>query len=166
MHKIIFAIDPGPKQSAWVNYQDGRPKAFGITENMALREWMNDPDTRKTLGSPDAVTVIEMIASYGMAVGAEVFETCVWIGRFIEASPTNHALMYRGDVKLHLCRSTRAKDSNVRQALIDRFGPGREAAMGTKKNPGPLYGISKDVWSALAVAVTYNDQQRSMAWKK
>lgn len=28
-------------------------------------------------------------------------------------------------------------------------------AIGSKAAPGPLYGISRDVWSALAVAVTY-----------
>jgi hypothetical protein len=42
----------------------------------------------------------------------------------------------------------RAKDPNVRQALLDKIGP-----VGTKKNPGPLYGVSGHGWSALAVAV-------------
>jgi hypothetical protein len=28
-------------------------------------------------------------------------------------------------------------------------------AIGRKASPGPLYGISRDVWSALAIAVTY-----------
>lgn len=74
--------------------------------------------------------VIEMIASYGMPVGKEVFDTCVWIGRFVEASgmPTNY--IYRKDEKMNICHSMRAKDSNIRQALIDRFG-----VVGTKKNP-------------------------------
>jgi hypothetical protein len=62
----------------------------------------------------------------------------------------------RATVKAHLCRSAKAKDSNVRQALIDLFG-GKENAIGTKKTPGPLYGISGDVWAALAVAVTWYD---------
>jgi hypothetical protein len=35
----------------------------------------------------------------------------------------------------------------------DRFGG--SAAVGRKAAPGPLYGISRDVWSALAIAVTY-----------
>lgn len=96
-----------------------------------------------------------MIASYGMAVGAEVFETCVWIGRFMQAHPDlNMHRIKRGDVKMHLCHSMRAKDANIRQALIDRLG-----APGTKKNPGKTYGVSGDVWAALAVAVTYHDQQ-------
>ena len=38
----------------------------------------------------------------------------------------------RSAVKLHQCGSNRAKDANVRQALIDKMGP-----PGTKKAPGP-----------------------------
>ena len=62
----------------------------------------------------------------------------------------------RRDVKLHVCQSPRAKDANVRQALLDRFGP-----PGTKKAPGTTYGITKDTWQALAVAVTWDDKRRS-----
>ena len=91
-----------------------------------------------------------------MPVGREVFETVYWIGRFAQAAqPVEHTLVSRGAVKMHLCGSKRAKDSNIRQALIDRFGG--SAAIGRKADPGPLYGISGDVWSALAVAVTWYD---------
>ena len=96
--------------------------------------------------------VIEMVASYGMPVGKTIFETCVWIGRFVQACPLEAHLVYRADIKMHICHSMRARDSNVRQALIDRFGK-----PGTKKNPGILYGIKKDEWSALALAVYWED---------
>ena len=79
------------------------------------------------------VLVIEMIASYGMPVGKEVFETCVWIGRFKELAIIRNIkveYIYRKDEKMNLCQSMKAKDSNIRQALIDRFG-----IVGTKKNP-------------------------------
>ena len=77
--------------------------------------------------------VIEMIANYGMAVGKTVFDTCVWIGRFIEIAEHRHTeteYIYRKDEKMNICHSMKAKDSNIRQALIDRFGK-----VGTKKNP-------------------------------
>jgi hypothetical protein len=95
-----------------------------------------------------------MIASYGMPVGAEVFDTCLWIGRFMQkwsqhARCTLPSLVFRKDVKMHLCGVTKAKDANIRQALIDKFG-----APGTKKAPGRLYGIKSHAWPALAVAVT------------
>jgi len=98
-----------------------------------------------------------------MPVGREVFETVLWIGRFVEAA--NQAgreaeLIYRKDVKLHLCQSTRAKDGNVRQAILDRFprvGGGATPQVGTAKQPGPLYGCRSHVWSALAVAITRHD---------
>ncbi len=103
--------------------------------------------------APDVV-VIEKVESYGMAVGAEVFDTVLWAGRFAEAAHRVPVVMLpRRAVKLALCADSRAKDANIRQALIDRFGG--SAAIGRKAAPGPLYGISRDVWSALAIAVTY-----------
>jgi hypothetical protein len=66
--------------------------------------------------------------------------------------------VYRREVKTNLCGSMKAKDGNVRQALIDRFG-GKEKAIGKKKTPGPLYGFSADVWQALAVAITFADMR-------
>lgn len=86
------------------------------------------------------------------------FETCVWIGRFIERFKREHKFIYRKDVKLNLCNSMRAKDANVRQALLDRFEPtggGKTPQIGTKKQPGPLFGMSSHQWSALAVGITY-----------
>ena len=105
---------------------------------------------------------IEMIASYGMAVGKEVFETCVWVGRFIEvweATGRNHPpeLIYRREVKLHLCNSAKAKDANIRQALIDRYGD-KQKAIGKKASPGPLYGMAGDCWAALGIAVTVSER--------
>lgn len=116
----------------------------------------------------DVRLVVEMIACYGMPVGKEVFETVFWIGRFIQCwfeNGSHHksipARIYRQDVKLHLCKSPRANDATIRAALIDRFGPGKERAIGKKKTPGPLYGVKGDVWAALALAVTFADKLKA-----
>ena len=103
------------------------------------------------------IVVIEMIASYGMAVGASVFDTCVWIGQFKEIALSKNLqveYIYRKEEKLNLCGSMKAKDSNIRQALIDRFGE-----VGTKNNKGYFYGFKKDIWASYAVGVTYLDKQ-------
>lgn len=146
---VTFAVDPGTYKSAYVVFADGMPRSFGILENDKLLEMVQT--------SAYGTLAMEMIASYGMPVGREVFTTVLWIGRIIQASTRPHVLVYRKDVKLHLCGSPRANDASVRQALIDRYGPGKELAIGRKANPGPLYGVSKDVWAALGVAVTATD---------
>ncbi|MDP3703585.1 MAG: hypothetical protein Q8R78_04295 [Candidatus Omnitrophota bacterium] len=112
-------------------------------------------------GFPAAI-VFEQIESYGMPVGREIFATVFWTGRFYQAAlgyVQDVVQLPRRAVKLHLCQSARAKDSNVRQALIDRFG-GLEKARGKKASKGPLYGLKADEWSALAVAVTWWDLHR------
>jgi hypothetical protein len=45
--------------------------------------------------------------------------------------------------------------------MIDRFGPGKEKAIGRKATPGPLYGVKKDIWSALAIACYHLDTRES-----
>lgn len=136
---MILAIDPGTTQSAFV--------LFDTEEKRILDKAILDND--HILGliktADDLDVAIEMIASYGMPVGREVFETCVWIGRFYQAADDMALpikLVYRKDVKMHLCGSMRAKDANVRQALVDLLGKEK-----TK-------GIVKDMWAALGVAVT------------
>lgn len=150
----VLAIDPGNEYSAWLILEDGKIVAFDKEDNATLLSLLSDD--LFTYGIDRFA--IEMVASYGMAVGATVFDTVFWSGRFAEAWKQKQqkpfTLIYRKDVKIHLCNSMRAKDQNIRQALIDRFGE-----PGTKKNPGGTYGISKDVWSALAIAVTFADKQ-------
>lgn len=150
---VILALDPGTYATGHVTIVGGEIVGFGIQENDALVG-------KIAAYAPRAgdVLVVEMIASYGMAVGRDVFETCVWIGRFVQAWRGTSARVYRREVKQHLCASARGKDANVRQAIIDLYG-GRGAAIGTKYAPGPLHGISSHVWSALAVAITYLDTQ-------
>jgi hypothetical protein len=142
-NNVVIGIDPGPEQSAFVFFDGKTVTRRGILPNSELE--VHDLWKQKHI-------FCEMIASYGMAVGASVFETCVWIGRFMaeafSSSGRDLHRVFRKDVKLHLCNSTRAKDGNVRQALIDRLGP-----QGTKKAPGPTYGVRSHEWAALAVAV-------------
>lgn len=149
----LLAIDPGPIQSAWLVYHDGQPEAFGKEDNDLVLSVIRSSTADRL--------AVEMIASYGMPVGADVFSTCVWVGRFVQQWVHEGRefpdLIPRMSVKMHLCGQSRAKDANVRQALIDRYGPGRELAIGRKASPGPLYGVSGDVWAALGVAVTAGD---------
>lgn len=141
----LLAIDPGTTHSGYVVIDADGVQLSGVVENSELFE---------LIAAHGSNIAIEMIASYGMAVGREVFETCLWIGRFIQAAgPDRVRLVYRKDVKMHLCGSPRAKDANIRQALIDRWG-GKAEAVGTVKKPGPLYGVKSHAWAALGVAVT------------
>lgn len=146
----IVAIDPGCDRSAWIRYDGRRVVGHGKEDNAE----MLDSVLAQAVLEGERV-IIEQIASYGMPVGAEVFATVFWAGRFAQRVGF-YDLMPRKAVKLHLCGQTKAKDSNIRQALIDRFG-GKDQAIGKKATPGPLYGIKADEWQALALAVTWHD---------
>lgn len=146
----IIGLDPGPTHSALVLFDGQRISHHEIEKNDKILLRLN------ALKGAVEMLVIEQIASMGMAVGADVFETCFWSGRFAEAfDPFEWRRLKRHEIKMHLCGSMRAKDTNIRQALIDRFGG--SAAVGKKATPGPLYGLKGDEWSALAVAVTWAD---------
>lgn len=157
---MILAIDPGNIQSAFclIDTKTYKPIEIGKIDNYEMVKRIETLEY-------DAV-VIEMIASYGMAVGKTVFDTCVWIGQFIanalyKNKDIRTEYVYRKEVKMNLCGSMRAKDGNIMQALIDRFAPyTRNYGKGIKSNPGWFYGFSADIWQAYAVGVTYLDKKK------
>jgi hypothetical protein len=155
---MILSIDPGNIESAYVVLDDNlKPLEFGKIKNEDLLYDLNLFNARHENGIEHFA--IEMIASYGMGVGKEVFDTCVWIGRFIQKA-NYHTVkqVYRGEVKMNMCHIMKANDSNVILALTDRFAYGiGNHGKGTKKDKGWFYGFSKDVWQAYAVGVTYHD---------
>lgn len=147
---MIIAIDPGTSDSA-ICLLDSQhtPRAY-LLDNTAMMGYLNQ------LAMEGYPLYIEMVASYGMAVGRSVFETCVWIGRFAQvwhAYKLPVRYIYRKDIKMALCGQTRAKDANIRQAIMDLYGSEKGIAIGNKAQPGPLYGFKKDMWAALAVAI-------------
>jgi len=145
-----LCIDPGTYESAFLVW-DGRPIEMGFVSNLEMRARLKE----NAFGGAEIVA-IEMIASYGMPVGRETFETVLWIGRFQECAVPPVRLVYRKDVKMHICGATKAKDANVNQALRDKYGE-----KGTAKSPGLLYGVSKHIWSCVAIA-DYMDGQRGV----
>lgn len=172
---MILAIDPGNVESGVVliKEKDLKPILVEKINNYELLNKINDGYyeyyylINSEVDNNDIVIMhlaIEMIASYGMPVGQTVFETCVWIGRIIEALTQCYddrlkiQYIYRKDEKINLCNSMKAKDSNIAQALIDRFAPNTSnKGKGTKSNPGWFHGFKSDIWQAYAVGVTYYD---------
>lgn len=163
----ILAIDPGCTESAYITIDAAtrRPLGFGKIPNAELLKHLGFLDLAPFGGVEPGPCAIEMVASYGMAVGAEVFETCVWIGRFLEAirryrfDRLEPDLVKRHPVKMHHCHHAGAKDSNITQALVDRFAPGQpNRGKGTKAAPGWFHGFAADVWQAYALAVYVADQ--------
>ena len=77
---LILAIDPGPTESAYVliDAETCLPHEVGKVPNAELLDYLAHLPMHTELAA------IEMIASYGMPVGVEVFETCVWIGRYAQ----------------------------------------------------------------------------------
>lgn len=146
---IILGIDPGSVKSGWVLWDTGqnRPTLCGHDDNQILLGSIVDH-----LTAIDMVA-IEMLSGYGVVSGDDTFQTCRWVGRFEQASPVPVKLITRKDIKRHLCGNTTTNDKYLRQALIDRFGE-----VGTKKGPGPLFGVSGHIWAALGVAVTAQDK--------
>lgn len=166
---LVLGVDPGTTHSALVIYDPDISQVLVSqhTTNEELVESLKgldfvfwwDPEIRPNPKRREGTLVLESVESFGMPVGRTTFETVFWSGRFFQAwGPGVSRRVTRREVKLHLCGQARAKDANIRQALIDRFGPGKEQAVGTKKAPGPLYGVKGHQWQALAVAVTWADQ--------
>jgi hypothetical protein len=164
--RYVLGLDPGPTESALVVWdcQEQRAHASRFLGNEDMLRFLSgwSDSLWRTVGVAvpagserliEAPLVIEEVVSYGMPVGKEVFDTVYWSGIFAHAYGLNLVhLLPRLDVKLHLCGNSRARDSNIRRALLDRF------PAGTKANPGPMHGITGHMIAAAAVAITWSER--------
>lgn len=141
---MILGIDPGSKQSGFVFWDTNAGLIkYGILDNDIVQERVREQSYH--------ILAIENIRGYGIVAGDDTFDTCIWIGRFDHKKKA--MLIGRKDIKRHLCGTTTTNDKYIRQALIDKLGE-----QGTKKAPGPLFGVSGHTWAALAVAITAADK--------
>jgi Holliday junction resolvasome RuvABC endonuclease subunit len=144
MTTSVLGIDPGTHESGYAHYvHGGGVLSAGVAANEDILDLIRSTDAD--------LLAIEKIVNYGVAVGQETFDTCVWIGRMTQVWPTPSevVLVPRMAVKKHVCGTGKAKDPQVRDGLIAMVGP-----VGNKKSPGPTYGVKSHAWSALGVALT------------
>lgn len=144
----ILAIDPGTTESAYVIWDGSKILDKAKQENSEVLSMLY---AEKELYH----MVIEQVRCYGMAIGQTTLDTVFWTGRFYQAWPGYKLLMPRMDVKMHLCHNSRAKDSNIRQALIDRFEPDLKPRQRPK---GILKGLAGDMWAAFSLSVVWWDK--------
>jgi len=155
----VVAIDPGTRESAILRFDGERVWFPRIDDNRKLLADYGGVHTKRS-----TVFAIERFMPYGQRLDVGSLETVWWSGRFYEDLRGDNTILRvpRRDVKSHLLGRASGKDANdaaIRSALVDRFGgiDGKKKAVGTKAEPGPLYGVKKDLWAALAVAVTVWD---------
>lgn len=163
----VLAIDPGNVASGWalIDVADCRPVEVGVAPNAHVRALLTGHLADERDGT--LCVAVEMIGHYGtgMNAGRSVFDTCREIGRIEQVCDEQSGppvLVLRATVKTHLCGTPRANDSNVIQALVDRFAPGQpNRGKGTKADPGWFHGFSADAWQAYALGVTVADYVRT-----
>ena len=150
---LILGIDPGTSLSAYCVMD---------SEDMSRILDKGKVENEELIGIVKAgyfdVCVVECFRNYGSPVGDYTFDTAYFIGRIMQVAGEQFRRIYRSDVKMNVCHTMKAKDGNIRRALIDRFAVHDKArGTGTIKNKDFFYGVSADIWSAVGICVTYID---------
>jgi len=155
----IVGIDPGPAACGLAVYRAGQVVHADKSASVdAVLDYLQGKDRTAEISHVG----IERVQSYGIS-GGSLLQTSEVVGRLFQRCldlglPVS--LHYRRDVLRFLDVTGRGnRDSLVRHRLIELHGGTREAAVGRKRTPGPLYGVSGHSWQALAVALCAGDTQ-------
>lgn len=150
--KRIIGIDPGTITSGIVIYDPVLRSVLLADGKMANEGVKQVVHSYGRAGGGEVAVHMEVVkAIYSGHVGMETIQTIRFTGALAQLCVESHVPLVElspQEVKDRLCNAPSAKDPAVRQALIDLLGP-----VGTKKNPGPCFGVSSHAWRALAVAV-------------
>lgn len=180
---ILLSVDPGTYESGMVVIDT---ETEAILDSGKINNDVLLARFRAITNEYDAC-VMEDIQYFGQVTGSDTYITLKWAGRFQEAlHPIETTFLYRKTIVTEVAGSPKAKDSHVRQAVIDHYG-GDLIAVGGKKcphckgkgwrgigrppcedcgatgfeyQPGPLFNIKNDMWSAMAIALCYVAKSR------
>ncbi len=161
--KQLLCIDPGPRESGvviydgiYVNYTNPAFNNIALLEFIKL--YLEDPK------NAPCTMAIESIVCFGRRVGASTFDTAEWMGVFRHAfGLDNSHKISKPEVQHHICGSSKASNADIRYNILKMFpatGGGKIPETGTKKKPGPLYGVTSHAMSALAVGITYLETEK------
>jgi len=164
---MILAIDAGSELSAVVELHRGELDHIHV---VPLNQEPNE-DVLEMLQvlRLDVHVVIERVEARAQPFGWDTRNTCEWAARFYQACLDRKLDVHwltRSKVRTHLGGVVTTTATQVEQITMDRFGPGRRAAIGTAKEPGPLFSMSpkskwKHAWAALALAITWEETRVS-----
>lgn len=160
---LVLGIDPGTYTHGITVYDTGaervlwsNPAACLDDVRKAVRLWDD------IVPSERAIVVIERVESYGIA-GGDLIVTAENGGRIAEAALSitgNEAQwMTRREVCQQFGISGKGKDAQVRQACLLRHGRTAADAVGSKKAPGPLYGVTSHAWQALGLVLAWHERE-------
>lgn len=162
---MVLAIDPGNENTAFVLW-DFRNKQMVDKDKLSNQQFLKKLEQIAHSEHKYKIDeiAIECISSYGMAVGQDVFNTCIYIGILLEKIQTifgiKPKLVFRQTIKMHHCHATsKVNDSTINTVLRQKYGEDN-----TVKKPNPIYWnslversggnkyMSGDIWAAFAVA--------------
>lgn len=167
---ILLAIDPGTTHSAYCMMRgDYSIISSAKVENDVLLRLVKEGEWQEMV-----IECMEARHVQNGVIGAETYDTCYWIGRYMQAAidrgkPIHR--VYRSEERKRLVPTKKNKlpphpasvgqtaDSQIRATLIRRFakhdfknGKGKAACKDT------FYGFAADMWAACAVGVVHLDK--------
>lgn len=165
MDKYILGIDPSNKASAWclMEIPTLRVVECGFLE---AKEMLYFIEKVVDTDEYEVYLAVEGMQNLGQVVGSDIFNTAYLIGRILERAELTPMLngrkykdiklIYRTQEKKIVCgKSSRVKDKDIRQGLINKFAEHDfKNGKGNKANPDWFYGFARDEWSAFAVGYT------------
>lgn len=161
---IIMAVDPGPRESAWIRINsDGyKPIDMAKSDNSVVRSRMYRMSYDHLVY--DHLVIEECIArKYS---GRDITDTAFEAGRIAQASLFDaFTLISRSKVRGHTTKSNKGKDSTIIEALIQLFEPElyirwhkkeiSRPKMLIEAKKGFFKGFHSDIWQAFALGYTF-----------
>ena len=186
MEKYLLAIDPGTRESAYVGMRrDYSIIAAAKVPNQKIIELiMLGGYEDLVIECMEARTLNVKAGKNGknpppQRIGDETYETCYWIGRFMECAYRKNMNVYRvkrTEERKRLIPTKANKlppfpdpapkgaDAQIRASLIRRFAKfDKVNGKGKKACRDVFYGFKKDMWNAFAVGTVYLDTERRNA---